>query len=635
MTIKSSPASATRAAFVSALQTGEQAKAANFARILLAENPGLSQISFISRELDKAIPGSLSLKKLRVGLLSSFSIEFIKGPLSVLAFLNGIELEIYISSFGQYQQEIRDANSGLYAFSPDVVILSVEGSDWLPEIYNAYIDGLTVGFDESLVKFREQLHLLIRVFRTHCASTLLVNNLSAPVWPQLGILDGRVGVGQAQLILRANESLASLCRENRGVFAVDYAGLVARTGALAWYDERMSHYAKSPIAMEMLPILAGEYVKYFRGLAGLSKKCLVLDLDNTLWGGVLGEDGPSGIQLGAVYPGSAYLAFQREILNLHKRGILLAIASKNNAADVEEMFANHPSMLLKKEFFAALQIHWGQKSESLREIARQLNIGLEHMVLADDNPAECEEVLRNLPMVRTIQLPKQPEHFVRALHSEGLFDGLSLSLEDRRRGELYRQHEAAEQLRESTGSLEEFYRSLEMGITFAPVDDAILARSAQLTQKTNQFNATTIRFAESEIAGRAMDPHWILIAVSVRDKFGDNGIVGLMMARLESDSLRIETFLLSCRVIGRTVETAMLAYLCQEALSRGARKLEGRIIPTSKNAPVRDLFSRHSFQKISETESGETLWNLDLASGTVAWPEWIKMTVDYPAAARR
>jgi FkbH-like protein len=633
MTNSTSVASTTRADFLSALQAGDQTRAANFARNLLSEDTRLSQISFISRELERTSPGRLCLKKLKVALLSSFSIEFIKKPLSVLAFLSGIDLDLYLSNFGQYQQEIRNADSGLYAFSPDVVILSVEGSEWLPEIYNAYIDGLAGGFDESLAKFHEQLQSLIGMFRSKSAATLLVNNLAAPVWRQLGILDGHVGTGQAQLVYHANESIASVCKENHGVFAVDYAGLVGRMGALRWHDERMSHYAKAPIAMEMLPHLAAEYVKYFRGLTGLSKKCLVLDLDNTLWGGVLGEDGRSGIQLGSVYPGSAYLAFQREILNLHKRGILLAIASKNNAADVEEVFARHSSMLLKKECFAALQIHWGQKSESLREIAKQLNIGLEHMVFVDDNPAECDEVTRNLPMVRTIQLPKQPENFIPALHSEGLFDGITFSLEDRRRGELYRQHDEAEHLRERAASLEEFYRSLEMEITFAPVNDAILTRSAQLTQKTNQFNVTTLRFAESEIAERAEQPDWVLLAVSVRDRFGDNGIVGLMMARFESDSLNIETFLLSCRVIGRTVETAMLAYLCQKAANHGARTLRGRVVPTPKNAPARDVFSRHAFQKINETVSGETSWNLDLATTTVAWPEWIKNIADCPVAS--
>jgi FkbH-like protein len=624
-----------RDAFSAALQSGQKFEAIQIARALLLEDPGLSQISFISRELEKIPRGTLGLKRLKVALLSSFSIEFIKKPLAVLSFLNGIEADIYLSGFGQFQQEIRNPASGLYGFSPDVVILSVEGADWLPEIYRDYLDVLPTGFDATLSRFAEEFQSLLTAFRARSKATLLVNNFYPPVWRQLGLLDGQASPGQAQLIHRINESLASISQQTPGVMLVDYAGLVSRVGAHQWYDERMSHYAKAPIAMAMLPQLAAEYVKFFRGLAGQTKKCLVLDLDNTLWGGVLGEDGVAGVQLGAVYPGSAYVAFQREILNLQKRGVLLAIASKNNAADVEEIFASHSSMLLKKEHFASLQIHWEQKVESLCKIAQQLNIGLEHMVFVDDNPAECAEMIRVLPIVTTIQLPKQPEYFVRALLKDGLFDSLTFSLEDRRRGELYRQREEAEQLRGSSGSVEDFYRSLEMEITFAAIDKSSLARSAQLTQKTNQFNITTIRFSESEIAERSNDPNWLLTTVTVRDRFGDNGIVGLVMAHFDSGALNIETLLLSCRVIGRGVETSVFAYLCQHAINRRVSTLQGRIVPTAKNIPVRELFSSHKFDKVSEKESGETAWTLDLHKSPVTWPEWIKVTADLPVTSAK
>ena len=631
-----SPASSTlRDAFSAALHSGQKFEAMQLARALLLEDSGVSQISFISRELEKIPRGTLGLKPLKVALLSSFSIEFIKKPLAVLSFLNGIEADVYLAGFGQFQQEIRNSVSGLYAFSPDAVILSVEGADWLPEIYRDYLDVLPTGFDATLARFTEEFQSLLAAFRAGSKATLIVNNFFPPVWRQLGLLDGQAGPGQAQLIHRINESLASISQQTPGVMLVDYAGLVSRVGAHQWYDERMSHYAKAPIAMAMLPQLAAEYVKFFRGLTGQTKKCLVLDLDNTLWGGVLGEDGVAGVQLGSVYPGSAYVAFQREILNLQKRGVLLAIASKNNAADVEEIFAGHSSMLLKKEHFASLQIHWEQKVESLRKIAQQLNIGLEHMVFVDDNPAECAEMIRVLPMVTTIQLPKQPEHFVRALLQDGLFDSLTFSLEDRRRGELYRQREEAEQLRGASGSVEDFYRSLEMEIAFAPVDKSSLARSAQLTQKTNQFNITTIRFSESEILERSNDPNWILTTVTVRDRFGDNGIVGLVMAHFDSGILNIETFLLSCRVIGRGVETSMFAYLCQHAANRGAGTLQGRIVPTAKNVPVRELFSSHKFKKLSEKESGETAWTLDIQKSPVTWPEWIKVTADLPVPSAK
>ena len=264
------------------------------------------------------------------------------------------------------------------------------------------------------------------------------------------------------------------------------------------------------------------------------------------------------------------------------------------------------------------------------EISKKLNIGLDHMVFVDDNPVECEQVASVLPMVKTIRLPKQPEHFVPALLKEGLFDGLSFSSEDRKRGELYRLRTQAESFRKSSASIDDFYHGLEMELVFSPVDDASLARAAQLTQKTNQFNITTIRYSESELSEHFGNSQWVMTTVRVRDRFGDNGIVGLMFASQKEDRLEIDTFLLSCRVIGRTVETAMLANLCEFAISHPLKTILGRVIPTAKNTPVRDLFKRHGFRKLPEQGPDKSTWLLDLeAEGAIiAYPEWFKVTVE-------
>ncbi len=633
MTSSPNDLSAIRSSFINSLQAGEKFLAIELARTLLNRDQGLRQVTFISRQLEKSPRTKLALRPLKVALLSSFSVEFLRDALAVYSFLSGIDLHLYLPGFGQFQQEIRNPASGLYAFSPDVVILAVEGQDWVPEIYQEFLDKVPEGFDKALARFQEELQSLVQIFRANCKATLLVNNFVPPTWKKLGILDNQSSTGQAQLVHRVNESLASSCQQHPGLFIVDYAGLVHRHGALRWYDDRMNLYARAPIALDMLPWLSREYTKFFRGLTGQTKKCLVLDLDNTLWGGVLGEEGLTGIQLGPVYPGNAYLAFQNAILDLHKRGILLAVASKNNLADVEEVFAHHDKMLLKREHFASVHIDWGLKSESLLKIASELNIGLEHMVLVDDNPAECEEVARRLPMVTTIALPAQPEKFVPELLQDGWFDGLAFSSEDRRRGELYHQRDEAESLRNSSGSLEEFYRNLEMQVTFAPVTKASLSRSAQLTQKTNQFNVTTLRYSEAELAERMQHPNWVLTAAAVRDRFGDNGIVGFSMAQFCADTLEIDTFLLSCRVIGRGIESAMLAHLCNQAIQRGARLIRGRVIPTPKNVPARDLFERHGFTKVSEAVGGATFWALELQLNMVPMPTWMKVHSDVEVAA--
>jgi FkbH-like protein len=613
-----------RNSFLASLGQGDTLNAIQAARAVLREEYGLRAWNFIAGALKKTALDKLDLKPFRVALLSSFSIEFIHSPLLAFGFLNGLSVQIYQAGFGQYRQEILDPVSGLYAFHPDAVVLALEGRDLLPHLYREYLEQPPAAAASIAKQVGDEIAGLVSSFRSRSSAPLLIHDFAPPTWPSLGIAEGTTEFGQIKEIQNFNHALRLLGRENPSVYVVDYEGLVARHGVQSWYDERMALYAGAPIAQVMMGPLVSEYMKYFRALTGRSKKCLVLDLDNTLWGGVLGEDGMSGIALGPNYPGSAFVAFQHAILSLHRRGILLALASKNNLDEVERVFASHPGMVLKKEHFSSIHVNWGPKSSSVRQIAGQLNIGLDHIVVADDNPVECEEIVGQLPMVTAICLPKQPEKYVEALLQEGLFDTLSLSAEDQSRGALYQQRAQAEAMRASTGSIEGFYRSLEMEVTFAPVSGSSLSRAAQLTQKTNQFNVTTIRRSEAELTALLADPDWMLTTVAVRDRFGDNGIVGLLFARIHSGAVEIDTFLLSCRVIGRTVETAMLARLCDEARRRSATVLRGRVVPTLKNLPSRDVFEKHGFTKLGNSNTEASHWILDLAKDNIAFPEWIR-----------
>lgn len=631
MTTETDAARYARTEFLAALESADLPRAVRAARTFLGQRPSLHQLSFVSRAVTNLPPKHVGVIPRRVALLSSFSMEFLHDPLVALAFLDGLHIEVYQPGFGQFRQEILNPTSGLYACRPDVVILGIEGKDLVPALYRHLSDEAPDATEKAVAEARVEIVSLIRLFRERSEATLLIHSFASPRWPRLGILEGHAGRGQSELVHELNQALYDVCRDVPGTYVVDYAGLVGRAGAVHWYDARMEHYAKAPIAQAKLPDLAAEYLKFLRGLTGKTKKCLVLDLDNTLWGGVIGEDGLHGLQLGPTYPGSAYLALQEAVLGLHQRGVILAIASKNNAPDVDEAFASHPHMMLKKEHFAQAQIGWGLKTESLVEIARRLNIGLEHMVFVDDSPADCDEVATALPAVTVIPLLGPPEHFVDLLLERGLFDSVSISAEDRRRGELYQQRDQAEELRQQSRSLEDFYTRLEMEVVFAPVRAASLGRAAQLTRKTNQFNVTTVRYTESEMTARCADGDWLVTTVQVRDRFGDNGIVGLTMARLVVDELQIETFLLSCRVIGRKVESAMLAYLCDQARQRGARFLWGRVVPTAKNQPARGLYDSHGFRRIAQAASGETAWLLDLDSELVSVPRWFKIITE-PAA---
>jgi FkbH-like protein len=399
--------------------------------------------------------------------------------------------------------------------------------------------------------------------------------------------------------------------------------VVARFGRTRWHDERKWLTMRMPIAADGIACLAREYLRYVLPILGCTRKALVVDLDNTLWGGIIGEDGIQGIKLGADYPGAAFVALQRVILDLYQRGIILAICSKNNPEDALGVLREHPGMLLRPEHFAVLCINWNDKVGNLREIAEELNIGTDALAFLDDNPVERERVRSEMPEVYVIELPSDPMDYAAALQRCPVFERLALSTEDRDRGRYYAGERQRKDLQQSATSLEDFYKSLRMEVEIAEVNAATLARVAQLTQKTNQFNLMTRRYTEQQISALAQDPHWRVYSLRVRDRFGDNGLVGVAMAHRLEDSIEIDNFLLSCRVIGRTVETALLAHLAEVAVSEGATILRGCYIPTKKNAPAKDFYPNHGFNLVAEAD-GITTWELDLRRAIIGYPEWIK-----------
>jgi FkbH-like protein len=602
-----------------AFRTGDYYRARQAAVDLYAQNTSGRGLRIIAGEVKLHGDTLVGVKPAKIAVLSSYSSEFLEDALIVAFFLKGVIPELYQPAFNQFRQEILDPGSGLYRFTPDTLILSVLGENLCPAVYDRIPSSETIQAEDVV----GEIEGLIDAFRARSSAPLLMQNLLPPSYPIFGVGDANLPNGQRQQVQRINARLGKICRERPGVYVVDYEGLVARHGALAWHDERLRYFAQLPIDKRMFLPLAREYAKVVNILQGGAKKCVVLDLDNTLWGGIVGEDGVDGIKLDTVYPGSAYKGFQQALRALSERGVLLAVASKNNPADVDEVFDKHPHMVLTKGDFAALQVGWQLKSQMVEAIADELAIGLEHIVLIDDNPVECAEVSQALPMVRTVVFPRQPEQFAAVLAEEGLFDTLQFSKEDRNRARLYKQRAAAENLRGKTANLEDFYRSLEMEIVIEPVNAASLSRTVQLTQKTNQLNLTTYRYSEADIAARLGDPSWDCCTVTVRDRFGDNGIVGVMFAQHVTDRLILDTFLMSCRVIGRTVETAMLAHLCDAAERFGARHVEATLIPTAKNLPVRPLLPNHNFVPSGEQE-GISTWRLDLESGRVQWPEWFR-----------
>jgi FkbH-like protein len=615
-----------------AIAAGESTSAHALLSRLLHADPGPATAGFISTRFDK-IKGHLSVAPVRIAFLRSFTVEPVIPLFRAAAAVNGIDVTPWVGDFNTYQQEVIDPSSRLYAFDPTVIVFAVQTRDLAPDLWERAPDLSPADFEAIAERTLANYASWIDAIRARSKAHIIIHALETPDTPGAGVCDAQDPRGQTATIRRINAGLTDLARRHTGVYILDYDALVARHGRRAWHDERKWQTMRMPIAAPCLIHLAREWLRFLHPITGKVAKCLVLDLDNTLWGGVIGEDGLAGIRLGIEHPGAAYRSFQRAILDLAGRGIILAICSKNNPADAMEVFEKHDGMLLKKEDIACFRINWKDKGTNLREIAAELNIGIDSLAFFDDNPAERELVRQQVPEVMVLEVPEDPELFARALREWPVFERLSLSAEDRERGRFYAQDRQRTELEQAAGSLEDFYRSLKQEVEIGTVSPATLPRVAQLTQKTNQFNMTTKRYTEQEISSLAADPRWYIRWTRVRDRFGDNGIIGVVMAHDKGNrEWEIDNFLLSCRVIGRTVETAILATIIENARAAGARKIGGWFIPTKKNAPAKDFYTQHRFTKVLE-EGGRQRWEMDLTATTIDAPPWVNRLITTEAGA--
>lgn len=603
------------------------ARPAAYRRIgeLWRQEQGQAAAAFIVSRCEK-LRGQLSFTAFRLAILRSFTVEPATMLLRAAAFLSGIDLQVHVGDFNAYPQEILDRDSSLYKFSPDAVILAVQACDVAPDLWSGFADLSAEAVAAAVQRVASSYRQWARAFREHSSASLIVHTLEQPSVPALGVLDAQLPLHQRAAFEQVNQQLLAIKTDLHGVFLLDYDALVARHGRRPWHDQSKWLTARMPVAADHLVHLANEWLRFLIPLSGRTAKALVVDLDNTLWGGVIGEDGIHGIKLSAEYSGAGYQALQRAMLDLSRKGILLAICSKNNPEDAMEALEHHPDMLLRPQHFAAMRINWNDKAQNLREIAAELNIGIDSLAFLDDNPAERESVRATLPEVTVIDLPKDPIDYAAALRDCPVFERLALSQEDQERTALYAAERESSHAAQTFTSTEDFFRFLDQEAEVAPVGPATLARVAQLTQKTNQFNLTTRRYTEQQIAELAAGPGTQVTSIRVRDRYGDHGLVGVAITRDRGADCEIDTFLLSCRVIGRTVETALLAHLAEQARSRGRNRLLGRFLPTRKNAPARDFYSQNGFQPQPQDGEG-SLWVLDLTGAAVPPPEWIKMNI--------
>ncbi len=576
--------------------------------------------AFLASEAFKSLP------ELHVTCLRNVTIEAIEPYLKYVIGQLGFKTTCH---FGEYDNIVQEAIGGhkdiLHEEIDAVLIISkLEQVSWsLARTFGVLSPGEVQAEKERIAGYVDQV---LEGVRRQTSATIVWCGFELPLYPSLGILDAQGDSGQSLVIHELNLDIRKKLYSAKGCYFVDMSHVLAKVGGLEFYDTRFWHIGKSPYSKKALEGIAQEVGKVLAALKGRNKKCLVLDCDNVLWGGVVGEDGVPGILLGKDYPGSPYYEFQVEILNLVHRGVIIALCSKNNEEDVWEVFDQHPDMVLQKKHIANYQINWDDKPRNIKKIAASLNIGLDSLVFIDDSEFEVEMVRKEIPEVTVLHFDaKKAVTYREQLAGGGFFDTLSISAEDLQRNQAYQEESERTVAKEQATDLDSYLRSLQMVLEMKPCDKMALPRLAQLTQKTNQFNLTTRRYTERDIAEFSQSKDVDIFYARLGDKFGDLGIIGVCIIRYQEQQAEIDSFLLSCRALGRTVEQAFLHHCLKVVKDRNCQVAIGVYIPTAKNGQVREFFLHQGFSLIETTEHGVSRFQLDLSEFKIAGPKYFSV----------
>lgn len=551
--------------------------------------------------------------RVRLGFLASSTVDHLVPAIRVAGLRRRLLIDIHMGAYGQYRRELLDRGSALVRFAPQMVLLSLAAHDF---ITNMPVVSSASQVDDSVVRSVEELRLLWRTARETLKATVIQQTFLDVTEPLFGSYDRVVPASPARLIARVNDRLSEAAAQD-GVLILDIAQASARDGTDAWFDPARWLQGKLEIAPAAAAIYGDLVGRVVAAQRGLSKKCLVLDLDNTLWGGVVGDDGIDGIVLGqGSAAGEAHLALQRYAKRLAERGVILAVCSKNDPAIAAAAF-DHPEMILERSDIAAFVANWNDKVENLKTIAARLNIGIDSLVFVDDSPVERARVRQSLPMVAVPELPEDSADYVRCLALAGYFEAVGFTLDDRHRAEHYAANAEREALLGTSESMDDYLLSLGMSMMAGPFAAVDITRIAQLINKTNQFNPTTRRYTAHELTAAAAAPENITLQFRLRDRFGDNGLVSAMILRPDADRpdvLEIDSWVMSCRVFGRQLEWEAMNMAVEVGRSRGARAFCADYVPTPKNGVISELYPALGFINVTDVSSagGATRWMLYL-----------------------
>jgi len=587
-------------------------------------DPGLVRLK---RQMKKKLIALPNLQKKRIAILGGSTTSELVGMLELYLLNCGIQPEFHESEFGQYYEDIMFGSPELDAFKPEVIYLHTTVRN-LKEYPSVNSTGQEI--NDLITKTIQHFSTLWDTIENRYGCAVIQNNFDPPPHRTLGNLDGIDPRGLTHFVRELNQHFAKATEQRSGLLIQDIDRLAAEVGLGIWHDPSSWFAYKCSPGLDAIPRLAQSLAGLIRALFGKASKCLVLDLDNTLWGGIIGDDGVEGIRLGReTAEASAFLAFQKYAKGLKERGVILAVCSKNEEANALEGL-NHPDSALSPDDFTMIQANWSPKSENIADIAASINIGIDSLVFFDDNPAEREIVKKQLPDVAVIE-PSGPtgsdvSSYIAALDRSGLFESIKLSSEDLERSRYYSENARRNKVKLAHTDYGEYLDSLEMKAEIGHFIPQYFDRITQLTNKTNQFNLTTRRYTLPEIQNAAGSTDHIAIYGRLSDKFGDNGLVSVILGKQQDATVTIDLWLMSCRVFKRNMEMAMFDALCAEARKKHVSTIIGRYIPTSKNGIVSDLYAELGFEHIETYPDGQSTWQFSIVDDYTLKNTHIKVT---------
>ena len=551
--------------------------------------------------------GATRIKK-KIAVLGGSTTHDVIKILELFLLHYGIEPSFYESEYGQYWQDAMFDNEELVQFHPDLIYIHTTGRNitFFPDMEDS-LQGIEDKLEAQMNHFRAMWEKLENTY--HCP--VIQNNFEFPFYRILGNRDSYDPHGKTAFIQRLNMEFARYAAQHEHFYIYDIQYESAAFGLDRWTDPSYWHMYKYAMSMQAIPDFAFHLSHIIKAVFGKNKKAFVLDLDNTLWGGIVGDDGPENLEIGQeTSMGQVYQEFQGYLKEHKKIGVLLNVDSKN---EEENALAGlkHPEGILKPEDFIVIKANWLPKSQNLTEIASELNIGRDALVFVDDNPAEREIIRQHVPETAVPEMTDgdqvNPDQFIRILDKNAYFEVVTLSEDDKHRNEMYKANAMRKEQEESFGNYSDFLKSLEMEAVIRGFEPVYYSRIAQLTNKSNQFNLTTKRMTQAEVEQMAQDPGYITLYGKLKDKFGDNGVVSLVIGKKNGDTLELILWLMSCRVLKRDMEQAMLDTLVWRSRESGIRKLHGYYYKTAKNAMVKDFYGAMGFQKLSEKD-GDSEW---------------------------